>query len=243
MAPGRLQCRSLLVPSPDDCLTKGNIHGPRSRNCSPAAAPAAACARREYANRHDTSFPNFFRQPPGHDARAWAFERMTKDHAGHRGEERAPWRSRCDGDGFHGGAKRAEARAHATITGSADLQQQGVSGNGLQVDPAQLLGDKVDSGSGQPTMLGVNSRCKLNVTSVKCGPHPFRPKPMCGAYVEGHDQAHRLRHEVRVPRFRNDVEARDRAWRPYPSTRSGLWRSSDSISWCSSAKWCAHISA
>lgn len=46
-------------------------------------------------------------------------------------------------------------------------------------------GDAVESVEGTLTLLGVTKPVKLNVTSFKCGPHPFNKKPMCGAYVEG----------------------------------------------------------
>ena len=46
-------------------------------------------------------------------------------------------------------------------------------------------GDAVESVEGTLTLLGVTKPVKLNVTSFKCGPHPFTKKPMCGAYVEG----------------------------------------------------------
>lgn len=42
-------------------------------------------------------------------------------------------------------------------------------------------GDDVESVDGTLTMLGVTKPVKLNVTSFKCGPHPFNKKPMCGA--------------------------------------------------------------
>jgi polyisoprenoid-binding protein YceI len=46
-------------------------------------------------------------------------------------------------------------------------------------------GETVESVEGTLTLLGVTKPVKLNVTSFKCGPHPFNKKPMCGAYVEG----------------------------------------------------------
>ena len=46
-------------------------------------------------------------------------------------------------------------------------------------------GDALQSVEGNLTLLGVTKPVKLNVTSFKCGPHPFNKKPMCGAYAEG----------------------------------------------------------
>lgn len=45
-------------------------------------------------------------------------------------------------------------------------------------------GDALQSVEGNLTLLGVTKPVKLNVTSFKCGPHPFNKKPMCGAYAE-----------------------------------------------------------
>jgi polyisoprenoid-binding protein YceI len=46
-------------------------------------------------------------------------------------------------------------------------------------------GDAVESIEGTLTLLGVTKPVKLNVTSFKCGPHPFNKKPMCGADAVG----------------------------------------------------------
>lgn len=45
-------------------------------------------------------------------------------------------------------------------------------------------GDDVESIDGTLTLLGVTKPVKLNVSSFKCGPHPFNKKPMCGANAE-----------------------------------------------------------
>ena len=46
-------------------------------------------------------------------------------------------------------------------------------------------GEALESVEGTLTLLGVSKPVKLNVSSFKCGPHPFSKKPMCGAVVEG----------------------------------------------------------
>ncbi|HSV52377.1 MAG TPA: YceI family protein [Burkholderiaceae bacterium] len=46
-------------------------------------------------------------------------------------------------------------------------------------------GDDVESVEGNLTMLGVTKPLKFQVTSFKCGPHPFTKKPMCGADLQG----------------------------------------------------------
>jgi polyisoprenoid-binding protein YceI len=46
-------------------------------------------------------------------------------------------------------------------------------------------GDNVESIQGTLTLLGVTKPLKLNVSSFKCGPHPFNKKQMCGGYAEG----------------------------------------------------------
>jgi polyisoprenoid-binding protein YceI len=46
-------------------------------------------------------------------------------------------------------------------------------------------GEALESIDGHLTLLGVTKPVKLQVTSFKCGPHPFTKKPMCGADVAG----------------------------------------------------------
>ncbi len=46
-------------------------------------------------------------------------------------------------------------------------------------------GEALESVEGTLTLLGVSKPVKLNVSSFKCGPHPFSKKPMCGAAIEG----------------------------------------------------------
>jgi polyisoprenoid-binding protein YceI len=46
-------------------------------------------------------------------------------------------------------------------------------------------GDNLDSIDGQLTLLGVTKPVKLTVGSLRCGPHPFSKKEMCGAEASG----------------------------------------------------------
>ena len=46
-------------------------------------------------------------------------------------------------------------------------------------------GENLESVEGNLPLLGVTKPVKLQVTSFKCGPHPFSKKPMCGATIEG----------------------------------------------------------
>jgi polyisoprenoid-binding protein YceI len=46
-------------------------------------------------------------------------------------------------------------------------------------------GDNLESIDGQLTLLGVSKPVKLNVASLRCGPHPFSKKEMCGAEASG----------------------------------------------------------
>jgi polyisoprenoid-binding protein YceI len=45
-------------------------------------------------------------------------------------------------------------------------------------------GESLESVEGNLTLLGVTKPLKLNMSSFKCGPHPFSKKAMCGAYAE-----------------------------------------------------------
>lgn len=46
-------------------------------------------------------------------------------------------------------------------------------------------GENLESVEGNLTMVGVTKPVKLQVTSFKCGAHPFTKKPMCGADLNG----------------------------------------------------------
>lgn len=47
-----------------------------------------------------------------------------------------------------------------------------------------FAGDKLESIEGTLTLAGVTKPLKLNVTTFRCGGHPFNRKPMCGATAE-----------------------------------------------------------
>ncbi len=47
-----------------------------------------------------------------------------------------------------------------------------------------FAGDKLESIEGTLTLAGVTKPLKLNVTTFRCGAHPFNRKPMCGATAE-----------------------------------------------------------
>jgi len=48
-----------------------------------------------------------------------------------------------------------------------------------------FAGDNLESIEGDLTMVGMTKPVKLQVTSFRCGPHPFNKKAMCGADLAG----------------------------------------------------------
>lgn len=67
-------------------------------------------------------------------------------------------------------------------------------------------GDNVESVEGNLTMVGATKPVKLQVTSFRCGPHPFNKKPMCGAYVEGSIKRTDFGMKYGVPAVGDDVK-------------------------------------
>ena len=45
-------------------------------------------------------------------------------------------------------------------------------------------GETLESVEGNLTLVGVTKPVKLTVVLLKCAPHPFNKKPVCGAYAE-----------------------------------------------------------
>ena len=46
-------------------------------------------------------------------------------------------------------------------------------------------GDRLETVTGDLTVLGVSKPVTLTITAIKCGEHPFNKKPMCGFDAEG----------------------------------------------------------
>lgn len=67
-------------------------------------------------------------------------------------------------------------------------------------------GEALESVDGTLTLLGVTKPVKLNVTSFKCGPHPFNKKPMCGANVEGTIKRTDFGMKFGVPAIADDIK-------------------------------------
>ncbi|MDP3797894.1 MAG: YceI family protein [Polaromonas sp.] len=67
-------------------------------------------------------------------------------------------------------------------------------------------GEALESVEGTLTLLGVTKPVKLNVTSFKCGPHPFNKKPMCGANVEGTIKRTDFGMKFGVPAIADDIK-------------------------------------
>lgn len=67
-------------------------------------------------------------------------------------------------------------------------------------------GDALESVEGNLTLLGVTKPVKLQVTSFKCGPHPFNKKPMCGASIEGAIKRTDFGMKFGVPAISDDIK-------------------------------------
>lgn len=67
-------------------------------------------------------------------------------------------------------------------------------------------GDNVESVEGNLTLLGVTKPLKLQVTSFRCGPHPFNKKQMCGANVEGSLKRTEFGMKFAVPAVADEVK-------------------------------------
>ena len=67
-------------------------------------------------------------------------------------------------------------------------------------------GDALESVEGNLTMVGVTKPVKLNVTSFKCGPHPFSKKPVCGADAEAVVKRTEFGLKYGVPAISDDVK-------------------------------------
>jgi polyisoprenoid-binding protein YceI len=67
-------------------------------------------------------------------------------------------------------------------------------------------GENVESIEGTLTLVGVTKPVKLNLSSFKCGPHPFSKKPMCGAYAEGSIKRSDFGMKFGVPAISDEVK-------------------------------------
>jgi polyisoprenoid-binding protein YceI len=152
------------------------------------AAASAFAAPQTYVADPLHSFPNFTLNHLGMTTLHGRFDRMSAkivlDQAARTGsiEARVATNSISTGD-----AKRADgARSRDDHLRSADFFNSAEFPEMIyRSTKLNFNGDAVESVEGNLTLLGVTKPLKLNVTSFKCGPHPFSKKPMCGAVVEG----------------------------------------------------------
>jgi len=114
----------------------------------------------------------------------------------------------ADGDGFHG-TPTADGASHANehLRIATFLSHQGVAGNGSSSNrPAQLLGLTRSAKAWRaPDAAGVTNPVEVDVTSFNFGPHRSARTDV-RRLCRRHDQAHRLRLEVRRSAISDDVK-------------------------------------
>lgn len=154
-----------------------------------AAFPfAALAAPQNYTIDSLHSYPNFTINHLGMTTLHGRFDRMTGkislDTAAKTGslEAKIATASISTGDGKRadGAGSRDDHLRSADFFNSAEFPEMVFKSTRFN-----FKGDAVESIDGTLTLLGVTKPVKLNVTSFRCGPHPFNKKPMCGAYAEG----------------------------------------------------------
>lgn len=149
---------------------------------------AALAAPQTYTIDPLHSFPNFTINHLGMTTLHGRFDKMTGkvslDAAAKTGslEAKIATASITTGDGKRadGGRSRDDHLRAADFFNSAEFPEMVYKSTRFN-----FSGDAVESIEGTLTLLGVTKPVKLNVSSFKCGPHPFTKKAMCGAYAEG----------------------------------------------------------
>ena len=154
-----------------------------------ASFPLAALASPQtYAIDSSHSYPNFTINHLGMTTIHGRFDKMTGkvtlDPAAKVGSLEAKIAtatiSTGDGKRADGTRSRDDHLRSADFFNSAEFPEMVFKSTRLNFN-----GDNIESIDGTLTLLGVTKPVKFNVTSFKCGPHPFNKKAMCGAYVEG----------------------------------------------------------
>lgn len=152
-------------------------------------APLSAMAAPQTYNVDPThSYPNFSVNHLGMATIHGRFDKMSGkivlDQAARTGslEARIATASVSTGDGKRadGTRSRDEHLRAADFFNSAEFPEMVYKSTKFNFN-----GEALESVEGALTLLGVTKPVKLQVTSFKCGPHPFNKKPMCGANVEG----------------------------------------------------------
>lgn len=155
------------------------------------------------------SFPNFTVNHLGMATLHGRFDKMSGkivlDQAGKTGslEARIATASVSTGDGKRadGTRSRDEHLRAADFFNSAEFPEMVYKSTKLNFN-----GEVLESVEGTLTLLGVTKPVKLQVTSFKCGPHPFNKKPMCGANVEGTIKRTDFGMKFGVPAIADDIK-------------------------------------
>lgn len=155
------------------------------------------------------SFPNFTVNHLGMATIHGRFDKMSGkivlDQAGKTGslEARIATASVSTGDGKRadGTRSRDEHLRAADFFNSAEFPEMVYKSTKLNFN-----GEVLESVEGTLTLLGVTKPVKLQVTSFKCGPHPFNKKPMCGANVEGTIKRTDFGMKFGVPAIADDIK-------------------------------------
>ncbi len=151
-------------------------------------APLSAMAAPQTYNVDPThSYPNFSVNHLGMATIHGRFDKMSGkivlDQAAKTGslEARIATASVSTGDGKRadGTRSRDEHLRAADFFNSAEFPEMVYKSTKFNFN-----GETLESIEGALTLLGVTKPVKLQLTSFKCGPHPFNKKPMCGANAE-----------------------------------------------------------
>lgn len=173
-------------------------------------APLSAMAAPQTYNVDPThSYPNFSVNHLGMATLHGRFDKMTGkivlDQAAKTGslEARIATASVSTGDGKRadGTRSRDEHLRAADFFNSAEFPEMLYKSTKFNFN-----GEALESVEGTLTLLGVTKPVKLQVTSFKCGPHPFNKKPMCGANVEGTIKRTDFGMKFGVPAIADDIK-------------------------------------
>lgn len=155
------------------------------------------------------SYPNFTVNHLGMTTIHGRFDKMTGkivlDQAAKTGsiEAKIATASVSTGDGKRadGARSRDDHLRSADFFNSSEFPEMVYKSTKLNFN-----GENLESVEGTLTLLGVTKPVKLNVTSFKCGAHPFNKKPMCGAYIEGSFKRTDFGMKFGVPAIADDVK-------------------------------------
>ncbi len=173
-------------------------------------APLSAMAAPQTYNVDPThSYPNFSVNHLGMATIHGRFDKMSGkivlDQAAKTGslEARIATASVSTGDGKRadGTRSRDEHLRAADFFNSAEFPEMVYKSTKFNFN-----GEALESIEGALTLLGVTKPVKLQVTSFKCGPHPFNKKPMCGANAEATIKRTDFGMKFGVPAIADDIK-------------------------------------